>query len=223
MITVINDMWKILNPLTRLITTFIFFYLFILMVEICIQYFPWSNQSNFLVLKQDVVLTQPWRIAFQIHVLTSSFVLLAGFTQFSQYIRKKFSLVHRYAGWIYIVSTLGFALPSGLILAVYANGGFSTQLCFILLGLLWGVSTLIALYFAIKKQWFRHRDWMIRSFALALSALSLRTWKLVLYELQPYVEWLTPIHIYQLEAWLGWTINLLIAEVIIYNINHKRA
>ncbi|MDU6056005.1 MAG: DUF2306 domain-containing protein, partial [Acinetobacter junii] len=67
-----------------------------------------------------------------------------------------------------------------------------------------------------------HRDWMIRSFALALSALSLRTWKLVLYELQPYIDWLTPINIYQLEAWLGWTINLLIAEIIIYYINHKR-
>ncbi len=215
-------MWKTLNQLSQFLIVIIFSYLCWLMLQICLNYFPWSDHTNFLVLKQDVVTTQPWRFAFQVHVITSSLVLLAGFTQFSQSIRKKFSLVHRYAGWIYIVSTLGFALPSGLILAVYANGGFSTQLCFILLGLLWGISTLIALYFAIKKQWFRHRDWMIRSFALALSALSLRTWKLVLYELQPYIDWLTPIHIYQLEAWLGWTINLLIAEVIIYYINHKR-
>ena len=64
---------------------------------------------------------------------------------------------------------------------------------------------------------------MIRSFALALSALSLRTWKLLLYELQLYWDWLTPLHIYQLEAWLGWTINLLIAELMIYRLTlHKK-
>lgn len=63
---------------------------------------------------------------------------------------------------------------------------------------------------------------MIRSFALALSALSLRTWKLTLYQIQPYWDWLTPIHIYQLEAWLGWTINVLIAEMVIYWLTFRK-
>lgn len=64
---------------------------------------------------------------------------------------------------------------------------------------------------------------MIRSFALGLSALSLRTWKIVLYQLQPYFDWFTPLHIYQLEAWLGWTINLLIAEIIIFRLNKNKS
>ena len=61
----------------------------------------------------------------------------------------------------------------------------------------------------------------IRSFALSLSALSLRSWKMVLYELQPYFDWFTPVHIYQLESWLGWVVNLLIAELIIFKLHQK--
>ena len=40
-------------------------YLCVLMIKICIHYFPWQDINNFLVLKQDVVQTQPWRFAFQ--------------------------------------------------------------------------------------------------------------------------------------------------------------
>jgi uncharacterized membrane protein len=215
-------MWKILNTLPNLLIMLIFGYLCGLMIQICVDYFPWSDSSNFLVLKQDLVHTQPWRLAFQIHVITSSLVLLAGFTQFSQAIRRNTPRLHRFAGWLYIIATLGLALPSGFILALSANGGISTQICFVVLGILWGISTVLALYAAFRKQWIQHRNWMIRSFALALSALSLRTWKLALYELQPYWDWLTPLHIYQLEAWLGWTINLLIAELIIYRLMSKK-
>ena len=191
------------------------------MVKICLQYFPWQDDHNFLALKQDVVFTQPWRFAFQIHVIVSSLVLIAAFTQFSSQIRQKFPKIHRYSGWLYICSVLIFALPSGFIMAFSAAGGWQTKLCFLILSLLWAITTGIALCKIIKKQWFAHRDWMIRSFALALSALSLRTWKMVLYQLQPYFEWLTPLHIYQLEAWLGWTINLIIAEIIIFKLHQK--
>ncbi|MCU4580275.1 DUF2306 domain-containing protein [Acinetobacter gyllenbergii] len=215
-------MWKILNQLPQLLLVILFSYLCWLMLQICLQYFPWSDSRHFLVLKQDVVLTQPWRLAFQVHVITSSLVLLAGFTQFSQSIRKRQPRLHRYAGWLYLVTTLGLALPSGLILALSANGGLSTQISFVLLGGLWGLSSVFALYYAFQRHWIKHQNWMIRSFALALSALSLRTWKLILYQLQPYWDWLTPIHIYQLESWLGWTINLLLAEFIIYKLCLKR-
>ena len=215
-------MWKTLNQLSQFLIVIIFSYLCWLMLQICLNYFPWSDHTNFLVLKQDVVHSQPWRFAFQTHVITSSLVLLAGFTQFSHSIRNNTPRLHRYAGWLYIIATLGLALPSGFILALSANGGLSTQVCFVILGICWGISTVLALYYAFHGQWIRHRNWMIRSFALALSALSLRTWKLGLYALQPYWDWLTPLHIYQLEAWLGWTINLLIAEFIIYRLSIRK-
>ena len=197
-------------------------YLCVLMIKICIHYFPWQDINNFLVLKQDVVQTQPWRFAFQVHVITSSILLIAGFTQFFQIFRTRFPKIHRYGGWLYLITLIFFALPSGFILALSAAGGFPTQLCFFILCIIWSYCTLRAIYHLFKKQWLAHRNWMIRSFALSLSALSLRTWKLFLYELQPYFDWLTPLHIYQLESWLGWMVNLLIAEIIIFFLNRSK-
>ncbi|MEG0487229.1 MAG: DUF2306 domain-containing protein [Acinetobacter sp.] len=201
---------------------FLFYtYLCFLMVKICIAYFPWNTEQHFLLLKQDVVNTQPWQFAFKVHVVASSFALIAGFTQFFRLFRSRYPQIHRLSGWLYIITILAFALPSGFILALSAAGGKATQISFILLSVLWGCSTVFALRAALKKQWLLHRDWMIRSFALSLSALSLRSWKMVLYELQPYFDWLTPIHIYQLESWLGWVVNLLIAELIIFKLHQK--
>lgn len=213
---------KKINKIVLILILSIYFYLYVLMLKICLAYFPWQDDNNFLALKQDVVTTQPWRFAFQTHVIFSSLVLIAGFTQFFSQIRQKLPKIHRYSGWLYIISVFIFALPSGFIMAFSAAGGWQTKLCFILLSVLWGVSTFIALYKIIKKDWLAHRDWMIRSFALALSALGLRTWKIILYNLQPYFDWLTPVHIYQLEAWLGWVINLIIAEVIILKLHQNK-
>lgn len=186
-----------------------------LMLQICLSYWPWQADTGFLILKHDVVELAHWRIAFQVHVATSMLVLLAGFTQFWSRLRRRYPRWHRRLGYLYVGSVLGLAAPTGLIMAFYASGGWSVQLCFVLLSLLWFFSTSQALRSAIAKQWQRHQAWMIRSYALTLVALSLRTWKLGLYALAPYLDWLTPRLIYQLEAWLALLINLLIAEWII--------
>jgi hypothetical protein len=53
---------------------------------------------------------------------------------------------------------------------------------------------------------------MLRSFALALSAITLRAWKYALVAIfHP-----RPMDVYQLVAWLGWVLNLVIIEVYIY-------
>lgn len=218
-----NKTKKTYRYMTLSLVIFILYtYLCFLMVKICLAYFPWQMDQNFLLLKQDIVDTQPWQFAFKVHVIASSFVLIAGFTQFFRIFRNKHPRLHRLSGWLYILTILIFALPSGFILALSASGGISTQISFILLCFFWGISTVLALHYALKKQWLLHRDWVIRSFALSLSALSLRTWKMVLYQLQPYFEWLTPVHIYQLESWLGWVINLLVAEIIIIKLHQKK-
>jgi uncharacterized membrane protein len=194
---------------------FVLCWLSILMLQICLSYWPWQPDTGFLILKQEVVQQWHWRISFQVHVASSMLVLLAGFTQFWPLLRQRYRLWHRRLGYLYVVSVLGLAAPTGLVMAFYAAGGWSVQLCFVLLSILWVVSTIQALRTARLKQFTQHQVWMIRSYALTLVALSLRSWKLVLYELAPYIDWLTPRHIYQLEAWFGLVINLWIAEWII--------
>ena len=73
-----------------------------------------------------------------------------------------------------------FAAPSGFFIGVYANGGLSSQIAFVLLAVLWFVFTLVALRKAIKKDFKSHQYFMIRSFSLTLSAISLRAWKVII-------------------------------------------
>lgn len=199
---------KVLNGLLLAILVW-FSYLLLL---ISLQYIPFSSDAAFLRIKIDEVKIWYYIPFFKFHVFTSFFLLIAGFTQFSRWIRTKFRNVHRYLGWAYIVILLLFSAPSGLVLGYHANGGWTSQLAFMLLGVLWIYTTIRALRFAIKKDWRRHQNFMIRSYALTLSAISLRLFKYVIV----FIWHPLPMDTYRLVAWLGWVVNLVIAEVIIY-------
>lgn len=183
-----------------------------LMVDITLQYIPINLDVAFLSIKQDYIHLPYYKIAFFIHVFSALFVLLAGFTQFSKTIRTRQYWLHKWSGWLYVGVTVLLAAPSGLIIGFYANGGWSSQLAFCLLAILWFVFTISAVFKAIKKDISAHQKWMIRSFALALSALTLRAWKYVIVlAFHP-----RPMDTYRIVAWLGWVLNLVIAEIIIY-------
>jgi hypothetical protein len=139
-------------------------------------------------------------------------VLPAGFTQFSKYIRKHFRNIHRGAGYIYASVVLLLAGPSGFIIGIYANGGITSQVAFTLLAVLWMFFTYKAIATIRRRKTAEHRHWMIRSFALALSAITLRAWKYaIVTAFEP-----RPMDAYQVVAWLGWVLNLAVAEWIIY-------
>jgi uncharacterized membrane protein len=185
-----------------------------LMLEISLQYIPIDTDVAFLRIKQDYVPLLHYRIAFFTHVFVAPLCLIAGFTQFSKTIRRKAPKLHRWSGWVYAVSVIGFAAPSGFIMGIYANGGLPSQLAFCILGVLWLIFTMLAVQRAAKGDFTAHRAWMMRSFALALSAITLRAWKWILVGLfHP-----RPMDVYMLIAWLGWTLNLIVAEILIRKI-----
>jgi uncharacterized membrane protein len=189
-------------------------YFCFLMLLISLQYIPWNTDVAFLRIKQDYIGFWYYEAAFFIHVFTAPLCLIAGFTQFSKTIRQRFPKIHRWSGWLYVVSVIGFAAPSGLVMGIYANGGWPSQIAFCLLGLLWFAFTVLAVKATRVGNFMRHRDMMMRSFALALSAITLRAWKWVLVALlHP-----RPMDVYMVVAWLGWTLNLLVAEFLIFRL-----
>jgi Na+/phosphate symporter len=183
-----------------------------LMLRIIFIYIPVENDAGFLQLKQEYIHITEWRIAFFTHVFTSMLVLIAGFTQFSKNFLKQQPKLHRTVGYVYVINILMVTGPSGLLMSFYANGGISSQTAFVLLSVLWMGFTAMALYKAIKKDFKAHRIFMIRSFALTLSAITLRCWKVLLVNFTD----IQPMDRYRIIAWLGWTLNLIIAEWIIY-------
>jgi uncharacterized membrane protein len=179
------------------------------MFQITWRYLPYNTDVGFLQLKQSYIPITHWRIAFFIHVYTSMLVLIAGFTQFSGYILKHYKSTHRILGYMYVINILVITGPASFIMALYANGGWTSQVAFTLLAVLWLYTTGMALYLARKGKYKEHQYYMMRSYALTLSALTLRAWK---WAINAVDDDLPPMDVYRAVAWLGFVPNLLVVE-----------
>lgn len=188
-----------------------FGYFFYLMLKITLEYVPLKSDVSFLMIKQTEVGEQPeYLYFFYTHVYTSIFVLLAGFLAL---LRKDFWIknFHRNAGKVYVFMIFLFAAPSGIYMGIFANGGIFAKSSFIILGCLWWFTTFKAYQLARQKRFKEHKQWMWRSFALSVSALTLRIWKVIIV----YLFHPNPMDVYEIIAWLGWVPNIILIEYLI--------
>lgn len=188
-----------------------FGYFFGLMLKITLEYIPLNPNISFLMIKQTEVEQRPeYLYFFYTHVYTSIFVLLSGFLTI---LRKDFGWksFHRNMGKVYIFLILILAAPSGIYMGFFANGGIFSKISFVILGFLWWFSTFKAYQLARQKRFKEHKQWMWRSFAFTLSAITLRMWKVIIV----YLFHPNPMDVYQIIAWLGWIPNILIIEYLI--------
>jgi hypothetical protein len=184
-----------------------------LMIDLTLPYLGFTYNVDFLLTKQKIIHIKHWRYSFNIHILFSIFSLIAGLTQFSDYMIRKHKKFHRYMGYVYVTDILLLAGPTGLIMGFYANGTIWAKTSFMILAALWIIFTAIAYKKALDKDFVSHRNWMMRSYALTLSAITLRLLALILprfFHMEAFFE-------YTLIAWLSWTINLLLAELLIFS------
>jgi uncharacterized membrane protein len=184
-----------------------------LMILITLQYVPIRMDVAFLNIKQEIANQTHYQLAFFSHVYTSIFVLIIGITQFSTFIRNQFPSVHRNLGKLYIALVLLVASPTGLVMAYYANGGVFPQISFSLQAIFWFIFTYKGYQYAKSQDWNKHQKFMLRSYALTLSAISLRLFKWIIVS----TFGLPPMDTYQIVAWLGWLFNLMVVEVYFFS------
>ena len=194
--------------LTYLAAYFVLCVATFLMLRMVLDYTAFNDNVDFLQYKQAYVGYWWWKSAFYIHVFSSIAALLAGFTQFSASVLHRHRNWHRIVGRVYAYDILVVNFPTGMVLAVCANGLLPGRVAFVLLDCLWFTFTLMAVVAVRQGHVARHRQFMIRSYALTFSAITLRTWKLIL---SHSVE-IDPIHLYMVQAWMGFVPNLLVAE-----------
>jgi hypothetical protein len=145
--------------------------------------------------------------AFILHTSFGGLALLLAPWQFVGWLRRNHPAIHRWTGRAYV----GCALISGVAAYPVAFGTIAGPIAAAGLALMataWLGSTLAAWRAVRQRRYAAHRRWMIRSFALALSAVTLRVALLVPIELQ-----LNFMPIYRMTSWASWIINLLLAEL----------
>lgn len=178
---------------------------------ITFTYLSFRTDIGFLLAKQDYINDKAWMTAFYIHISSSILVVLTGPFQFVKALRNKFLRLHRVLGKIYVGAILFLAAPSGFYIALYANGGIGAQIGFVLLSFLWFGCTFLAYKNAKEKKILAHKKWMIRSYALSFSAVTLRLYVPLL----SLGFGLEHDFVLVVTSWVNWVPNLLVAEWII--------
>lgn len=196
-----------------LIMTFMAIYL----SAVTLVYFSFRSDIFFLLAKKDLVNYIPWRLVFYIHITGGLIALAVGPFQFLEKLRIKNLKLHRSLGKIYVASILFLGGPGGFYMAFFANGGPLAHLGFAILSFLWVSTTCLALKAILKKNIVKHTNWMIRSYALCFTAVTLR----LLVPILSIGFQLKTEYILILTAWVSWLINLIVAELIIFLRNKK--
>ena len=145
-----------------------------------------------------------------LHFFIAGLSLVLAPLQLSSALRRRVPAVHRFLGWLYTVSVLVGSI-TGFTLALNAQGGIPSRVSFIAMSLMWPLFTGLAIWRAIAGDFAAHRRWMFRSVALTYSAVTLRLVLGIGYG----VLQLPFIPVYIAAAWLGWTINLAVCELLL--------
>ena len=139
------------------------------------------------------------------HIAGGSVAL--GLTPFQLWarVRERHPRYHRLAGRAIALAVVVSAL-AGLGLATTAYGGTSNRWGFGALSIAWLVTTAVAVVAARNRRFTQHREWMVRSAALTMAAVTLRLW---MGTLSPIIGFEAT---YAMLGWLCWVPNLVVAE-----------
>lgn len=141
-----------------------------------------------------------------LHAVSSATALLIGPLQFAARLRRSRPGMHRAVGISYVSACLAGGL-SALPLAIGSVAGQLASAGFIGLGTALMATTVIALQRIRSGQVAAHRRWMARSFALTLSAVTLRLYLFVSGVLR--IDYFSA---YPIIAWACWLPNILAVE-----------
>lgn len=104
------------------------------------------------------------------HGLAGAFVILLAPLQFSERLRRRFTRLHRVLGRLYVAGAV-ILCPLGIYIQYYTErlgAPRSFTVLAVINAVMLVVTTVISFFFAWRRRIAQHRQWMIRSYAIAL-------------------------------------------------------
>jgi uncharacterized membrane protein YozB (DUF420 family) len=152
------------------------------------------------------------------HIFIGSVALLAACLQVWPWLRRSQPAIHRWSGRVYVAAALTGSVCV-LIISPMGLHGANQRVANTILALLWFGTTLAGFRAIRQRRFADHRQWMLRSAALAFSIVAFRFWMLVIFAVfvpQTFTGGeVDPAALDQaigLTSWVSWVVNLLIVE-----------
>jgi hypothetical protein len=201
---------------TKQVFTIIFFWLpisffSVLLIVNTIPYFNFSKEFSFIQERAVLFLRPIYNVCFYLHIFAGMFCIGAALLQFSSYILKKRKRIHIWSGRVYVMVVLVIGAPTGLYMSFFAKGSMAERGLFMFMAISWFFFTLKGFTTILKKHVLAHKIWMIRSYAMALTAVTFRVYYIILYLYD------VPLTLnYEVSLWMSVVGNLMVAEYLIY-------
>ena len=158
-----------------------------------------------------------------LHVLPGGILLTLAPFQFSRRIRSRHIQFHRWSGRVLILTTFVVVLTALYFGVLMPYGGTSEVIATALFGGFCLAAVCRAFLAIRRRQVARHREWMIRAFAIAIGIPTIRVVGGVFDIVLTPAGYRSP-EIFVLSFWTGWLITLGAAELWIrYTRPHSRS
>jgi uncharacterized membrane protein len=157
-----------------------------------------------------------------LHVLPGAFFLVLAPLQFSPRIRDRHLRFHRWSGRVLLLVAVPATL-TGLYFGLrMPYGGAAESAAITVFGGLF-LFFLTRAFIAIRRgQVARHREWMIRAFAIAIGVSTVRICA-ALFDVTLTPAGLRPPHLFALSLWTGWAATLAAGELWIRYTRPRRS
>ena len=183
----------------------------LLLIYNTLPYFSFSKDFSFIEERSFLFQSNLYNNCFYIHIAAGAICIGTALIQFSRYILKKSKAIHRYSGKIYVFVVLFLGAPTGLYMSFFAKGSIWERSLFMFMAAFWFITTLYGFTTILKKNILAHKIWMMRSYAMAMTAVTFRVYHIIFYLL----DW-DHLENYELSLWISVIGNMLFAEWIIY-------
>jgi hypothetical protein len=188
----------------------------LLLVYNTLPYFSFSKDFDFIVERNFLFQSRIYNTCFYVHIAAGALCILTALVQFSRYILKRTKGVHRFCGKIYVFVVIFLAAPTGLYMSFFAKGSFWERSLFMFMAIWWFFTTYFGLTTVHKRNIVAHKVWMMRSYAMAMTAVTFRVYHIIFYLL----DW-GHLENYELSLWISVIGNMLFVEWIINRTGKK--
>lgn len=183
----------------------------LLLVKNTLPYFSFSESFSFIE-ERAVLFAKPvYKWCFYLHIFAGMFCIIAALIQFSGYILKKRKAIHVWSGRIYGAVVMLVGAPTGLYMSFFAKGSYWERSLFMFMAVYWFFATVKGLQMILEKNVLAHKFWMIRSYCMAMTAVTFRLYHLFFY----YIGW-GHLENYEISLWISVVGNMLAAEYLIW-------
>src|ERR1051326_5090632 len=184
----------------------------LLLIYNTLPYFKFDPKMPFIQERNALYMRWIWRVSFYIHIAAGAICIATALLQFSSWILRKRKKIHIVAGRMYVMVVLLLGAPSGFYMTFFAKGGYWEKACFMMMAIAWFFFTYKGFTTAVReKNFVAHKYWMMRSYAMALTAVTFR-----IYYVAFYLYGMENFANYAVSLWISVIGNALVAEAIIF-------